>query len=117
MGVDPKAKTDADRNGPRVGGRQQEEFKRMMAPPADMVGTAMELIVQLVEERFDNEPTSPPAKFSLAKMKGGDWCASTNDWTARVGLSAFAPTAGAAISGLAAKMVAGEPWKRLPDRG
>lgn len=116
MGVDPKAKTYGQANSGVVKGQKAAEFMAAMAPPAEMVGTAVEVLLQLLQERHEADPTSQVAKVSIAKMKGGDWCTSANDWTARVGLSSFAPTAGASICGLAAKLVAGEPWKRLPEQ-
>lgn len=116
MGVDPRAKSESERNGPRAKGAKGAEFMARMAPPDDVVGTALGVVVEILQERHDENPSRPVAKISIARVPQGDWCASANDWGDRVGLSGFAPSAGAAVCALAAKLVIGEPWKKLPDR-
>ena len=116
MGVEGTKATGYGNSNAKPRGAKGAEFLARMEPPDEVVGTAVGVIVALLRERHDENPSRPIAKISLAVVPQGDWCCSANDWGDRVGLSGFAPTPGAAICSLAAKLVNGEPWKKLPDR-
>jgi hypothetical protein len=94
--------------------RMRAEITKAAEVLPESVGVALEIIAEHVTLRLAENPADGPCKVSLALMKGGDWCCSINNWTAREGLSAFAPGFGRCVVALAERLVAGDPWKRLP---
>ena len=116
MGVEGTKATGYGNHNAKPPRRPPSEVLAGFLPGFEEVGAALEVAALEATKRFEEAPEVPPCKFSLALMKGGDWCASLNCWTTRRGVSSFSGTPGGAVVGLGTKLLSGEPWKALPKR-